>query len=149
MQDLMAKLQGFLSTQEGQAELAKVAGMLTTPQPSSQPPPQNESQSGGGLDLGAITSILSSLGGGGNSNVQEPTAQNNAMPNIDINMIMSLQKAFSSMNGDDKNTQLLLALKPHFREERRAKVDQAISIMKLISMLPILKESGILSGFLK
>lgn len=147
MQDLMAKLQGILGTQEGQAELAKVAGMLAAPQEPS-PPPQIEPPQGGGLDFSAIASMLSGLSGG-NSAAPEPVAQNSGMPNIDINMIMILQKAFSNMKGDDKNTQLLLALKPHFKEERRAKVDQAMSIMKLISMWPALKESGILSSFLK
>ena len=47
---------------------------------------------------------------------------------------------------NDKNTQLLLALKPHFSERRRQKVDQAISMMRLMAMLPALKESGIFAG---
>ena len=59
---------------------------------------------------------------------------------------MNLQNVFKSMNTNDKNSQLLLALKPHFKEERQAKVDQAISIMRLISMWPVIKESGIFSG---
>jgi len=53
---------------------------------------------------------------------------------------------FQSMNVNDKNTQLLLALKPHFGEKRQAKVDQAISMMRLFSMLPMLQESGIFAG---
>ena len=70
----------------------------------------------------------------------------NSMPNIDLNMILKLQQVFKSMNVNDKNSQLLLALKPHFSERRQAKVDQAISMMRLMNMLPMLKESGIFSG---
>ena len=60
--------------------------------------------------------------------------------------IVRLQQVFQSMSVNDKNTQLLQALKPHFSERRRAKVDQAVSMMRLFSMLPALQESGLFAG---
>ncbi len=52
----------------------------------------------------------------------------------------SLLGAAASPNDDEK---LLLALKPLLREENRGKVDTAVRLLKLISLLPLLKESGL------
>lgn len=47
-------------------------------------------------------------------------------------------------SGNDPRSQLLNALKPHLSEPRREKVDTAIKILKIIELLPLMKESGIL-----
>lgn len=66
---------------------------------------------------------------------------------IDIEAIMKLGEMMSAMNNtNDKNTQLLLALKPHLRPENRKKVDNALKLMKIIGILPLIKESGIMDG---
>lgn len=65
---------------------------------------------------------------------------------IDIEAVMKLGEMLSSMNKPDKNTQLLLALKPHLRPENRSKVDSALKLMKIMSILPLLRESGALEG---
>ncbi len=44
--------------------------------------------------------------------------------------------------GRDSRTDLLLALKPHLSAPRREKVDTAIKLLKIIDILPLLKESG-------
>lgn len=44
---------------------------------------------------------------------------------------------------DDNRAKLLLALKPHLSSPRQEKVDTAIKLLKLIDLLPLLKESGI------
>ncbi|MEG2813116.1 MAG: hypothetical protein RSA79_00805 [Oscillospiraceae bacterium] len=128
-----------------------------------QEQPQNQMP-----DLSAIQNILASFNQQQNqtnnqTNANMPVSNNantNANANlnglgdlgglagIDINMIMKLQQIMGSMKVSDKNSQLLLSLKPHFGEKRRKKVDQALNIMKLISVLPALKESGILGGLL-
>ncbi len=73
-------------------------------------------------------------------------SSNDFFGNIDIEAIMKLGEMLQSMNASDKNTQLLLALKPHLRPENRQKVDNALKLMKIINILPLLKESGILNG---
>ena len=65
---------------------------------------------------------------------------------IDIEAIMKLGELLSNMNKPDKNTQLLLALKPHLRPENRSKVDNALKLMKIINIIPLLKDSGIMDG---
>ena len=64
--------------------------------------------------------------------------------NIDpaqIGKIMSVMSRLKS-DRDDNRTKLLLALKPHLSAPRQEKVDTAIKLLKLIDLLPFLKESG-------
>lgn len=149
---------------------------LPTPAaPSPLPAQQGNSGGQSGLDLSALASMLSGIGSGGqttSSPQQNNGGQNapdlsgliaalsgmnstgtsggstgeNPLPGLDLNQIVKLQQALQSINGNDKNTQLLLALKPHFSERRRARVDQAIRLMRLFSMLPTLQESGFFAG---
>ncbi len=58
-------------------------------------------------------------------------SSNDIFGNIDLEAIMKLGEMLSSMNASDKNTQLLLALKPHLRPENRQKVDNALKLIKI------------------
>lgn len=62
---------------------------------------------------------------------------------LDPEMLLKMFALFESFNQPDDSERFLLALKPLLREENRAKIDSAIRLMKLFSLLPILKESGI------
>ena len=53
-----------------------------------------------------------------------------------------------AMTQKDKNSELLLALKPHLREERQARVDKAIKLLKLLALWNVLKDSGMLKNLL-
>jgi hypothetical protein len=48
----------------------------------------------------------------------------------------------------DKNSELLLALKPHLSAERQQKVDKAIKLLKLIAVWNMAKESGLLDNII-
>lgn len=65
----------------------------------------------------------------------------------DMIKIMSLINRFKN-TGDSENQRLLMALKPHLSEERQKKVDTAVKILKLIELMPVLSESGLLENFL-
>ncbi len=79
---------------------------------------------------------------------QEEPAQEDLFSDIDIEAIMKLGELLSNMNNkSDKNTQLLLALKPHLRPENRKKADNALKLLKILNILPLLKDSGIIDGF--
>lgn len=78
---------------------------------------------------------------------QSNNANNVALPanlgfdNIDFDMIMKAKKIFDTMNNTkDKNVDLILALKPHLRPETQNKADQAMKILKLFDILPLLRE---------
>ena len=143
MDDLLGKLQQILSSEEGQAQLREVASMLGV------------GEGGGMPDLSALQDIL---GGNSQSNANAHNTQNAqntqntqyqqepADGGPDIGTILRIAKAFSGTGGEDKNTQLLYALKPHLREENQHKVDEAAKILRLIALLPLIKDSGLLGG---
>ena len=67
---------------------------------------------------------------------------------INIDMFMTIGEIMSKMSEQDKNTELLLALKPHLRDENQAKIDTAVRLFRLISLLPYLKDSGLFENLL-
>ena len=63
---------------------------------------------------------------------------------IDIARVLS---AFKSKETDDRS-RLLLALRPHLSQNRRERVDKAVKLLRLVSLMPMLRESGFLSEIL-
>ncbi len=59
----------------------------------------------------------------------------------DFKMMMKAKSIFDKMNSaSNKNTDLILALKPHLSPENRNKADTAVKILKLFDILPLLKD---------
>ena len=69
--------------------------------------------------------------------------QQTAAPPIDMNSILQIQKAMQLFSQSNHNVELLRSLRPLLSEKRQKKVDDAVRIMQLIQMLPMLKESGL------
>ena len=65
----------------------------------------------------------------------------------ELGNIMSVVSKLNQKN-DDPRTNLLIALKPHLSEHKREKVDTAIKILRLLELLPLLKDSGVLGKLL-
>ena len=65
----------------------------------------------------------------------------------ELGNIMSIVSRLNNQQNDAR-TSLLLALKPHLSEAKQEKVDTAIKILRLLDLLPILKESGVLGKLL-
>lgn len=175
MDELMQKLQSVLSDEESMNQIRQLASMFgggnndnssqtqqtpTSPQDNSA----DTTSSGPDINMDDISKLLASLGGDSsqpNSNAQ-PQENQNSQPNLlnllnsnqqssdqlpfDIGKIMTLGSIISNASKADKNTELLLALKPHLKEEKQDKVDKVIKIFKLISLWPAIKESGLLGG---
>lgn len=149
MDDLSAKISQILSDPESMNQLRAAAAALGLdpsggPGPAQQqqqtPPQQNTGNPGGMPDLSALAGLLGGLGGGGNAQQSAPP------PAIDPKTISLMQGALSKLNSNDPNVSLLRALKPHFSSARSSRVDDAIRLIQLFSMLPVLRDSGILSG---
>ena len=62
----------------------------------------------------------------------------------DIASMLKLTSLIGEASKQDRNTDLLLALKPHLGEEKQKRVDKAIKLFKLLAIWNIAKESGIL-----
>lgn len=95
-------------------------------------------------DISAILGLL--LSGGPEKEQAEGEKQENAggiFGEIDPEMLMRLISVFSQLGERDKNTDLLLALKPHLRAENRPKLDSAMQIMKLITIMSALNDNNL------
>ncbi|HRR77348.1 MAG TPA: hypothetical protein P5191_11135 [Ruminococcus sp.] len=66
----------------------------------------------------------------------------------DFSGIIKLGSLLGSAAQSDKNTEFLLALKPHLNEEKQKKVDKAIKLLKLIAVWNMAKESGLLNDII-
>ncbi len=67
---------------------------------------------------------------------------------LDPGMLLTIMSMFESINKQDDNEKFLLALKPLLREENKAKIDTAVKFMKIFSLLPLIKDSGMLGKLL-
>ena len=122
MDDLAEKLSGILNDPESMAQVRKMAEGLFSESKDS-------SETTGGNILGNL------LGSGGETSSAD-------MP--DVNAIMRIVSLLKN-SGNDSRSGLLLALRPHLSEERRERVDKAVKILKLVSVMPLLKEQGLLN----
>lgn len=109
-------------------------------------------------DINMLKGVASSiLGDNGESEQPKPqsniaqqnTPQQSGVPalaglgfdGIDFDMIMKAKTIFERMNNtSNKNVDLIMALKPHLSPETQNKADQALRILKLFEVLPLLRE---------
>lgn len=76
--------------------------------------------------------------------IPSPPTQNTG--DIDIQKLMSVASAIKNTNQKDTTIDFLFALKPFLKSEKQLKADRVIKLLRLLAILPILKESGILGG---
>ncbi len=74
---------------------------------------------------------------------QDSSEEQGLFSGLDPEMLLKMLSLFEMFNQPNDNERFLLALKPLLREENRSKVDSALRLMKLFSLLPVLKESGL------
>jgi hypothetical protein len=129
--DLNDMLGKILNDPESMNQLKEAARALGL-DPDGPPPP--------GFGGGAAAPDLSALG-------SIPGGQNQTSgqsPPLDPAALQLIGSVVGRLNQPDKNIDLLRALKPHFSPQRATRVDSAIRLMQLFSLLPLLKESGLL-----
>lgn len=132
MEDLAAKLSELLESPDGLETVKSLAGALLNNQSGGKDgadeSPLEKLGAGGGLDaLGGLDSL-----GGLFSSIS---------PN-ELQAMIKVGNALKSNQQDDRS-RLLLALKPHLSTQRQGRVDQAVKILRLISVLPIISEQGL------
>ena len=139
MDDLTSRINQILSDPQSMQMIQNMAQSLglnaAAEQPAMVSPPQEQPP----FDMNQLGNLLSQLGIGQN---QPQTS----LPSIDMNAMLQIQKAMQLFAGGNQNIELLRSLRPLLSEKRQKKVDDAIRIMQLIKMLPMLKDSG-LFGF--
>lgn len=97
-------------------------------------------------DMEQLKSIASSLTGSGQS--EEKKEQNASQYNnlFSTDMLGKIGKLSNAVSSDDQRTALIKALKPMLSEQRQQKADEIMKILKIIQLMPLIRESGLLGG---
>lgn len=117
MDDLSSKLTELLSDPESMNRVRQMAESILGESGDDAPAPPS-------------TPDISSLG--------------NMLGSEELQSIISVISKMKSA-GDDSRVQLISALRPHLSEERKKRADTAIKILKLLDVLPLIKDSGLLN----
>lgn len=98
-------------------------------------------------DIEMLKGVASSILGSEDSKEEQSIRKSNtpaplqSMDSIDFDMIMKAKTIFDKMNKtSSKNADLIMALKPHLSAQTQNKAEQAIKILKLFEILPMLRE---------
>lgn len=158
MDDLAGKLSELLGSPEGLDKIKSLAGLLgqtafpqnppgdVPPAPAAAPSPLT------GINMDSMKGLAEMLGQAFQNSPGPEAAPASAMPaapgglGIDPGMLQTLMKLaplLSSFKQEDDNTRLLHALRPLLKEPRRKKLDDAIRMMQMLRVIPLLKNQGI------
>ncbi|MBR5682621.1 MAG: hypothetical protein IKW96_04965 [Ruminococcus sp.] len=81
-------------------------------------------------------------------NSSETNSNGANLPDIDISSVMKLTSLIGEASRQDKNTDLLLALRPHLGVEKQKRVDKALKLLKLLAVWNMIKDSGMLQDLI-
>ena len=123
MDDMLGKMGAILSDPESVKQLQELAQMLQQ-ESNSENTPEEE-----------ITSE------------KEPSANEDG-GGFDMSMLLRMQGLMGAIQTNDEDTKLLLALRPHLKDRRQKKVDQAVKLLKLYAVFSAVKENGLLQDLL-
>jgi len=123
-ENLLSRVSDFLNTDDGAQILNQLKSSFGI----------NNEASNATVDTSDLSQLLSSFSG----NKKEASRTDN----IDVAKLIPLITAISRAKTDDRATNLLISLKPLLSKEREPRVDHAITLMKIIALLSILKEYG-------
>ena len=142
MDDLSQQLQSILSDPQTMGRLQGLLNSLGKDQGEAPAEPAAPA----GPDL---STLLGALGVGQASKPQESagTGLMGLNPQA-LSLMTRLAPLLNRANREDDATRLLRALRPLLSEGRQKKVDEAIQILQMLRLLPLLKESGVFSGLL-
>lgn len=126
MEDIASIFEEILSSDEKKEQLKSIANMLGI-DPNAQ------------FDMSSIGNLL---GMGDETKSESETKEES---DFDFSKLLALKDVFNTTKSN-KNVDLLKALKPHLNEEHQKKIEQSIKLLKLLALVPILKEFGIFGG---
>lgn len=129
-------------------QLQSVMSSLGLSQDAAQAAPAAQSapaSGGGGPDLSALAGMLGSLAGGGSAPQDHPSQNStSALGSPDtLALVTRLAPLLSQVNREDDSTRLLQALRPLLSGARQQKIDEAVKILQLMRLLPLLGSAGL------
>ena len=112
-----------------QTAASVLGGMENNKPPIQEPEIKNNRQEQNQFDF---DNLLKNMGGLGNF----------GMP--DLSQLSAIVPILQAFNSPDERLDFINALKPLLSEERQRKADEATKLVKLMSVLPLLRERGIM-----
>lgn len=161
MEDISQKINDILGDEESMKQIRELADMLMGRSPlpeentdtSTNDTPtdtaesfdrdfsetaKNDAQQGGMPDLSALMGMLSGMGG------QQGGSSEGSDGGIDLGALMQISQALANAS-EDNNRRLLAALRPFLHEDKQARLDKAMKLLKLYAVYTQLKNSGMLN----
>lgn len=92
-------------------------------------------------DIDNLKEVAQSVFGGS----EQKADSNSDLPDIssiDPKMLGKITSVMSMLNKKDSRVELISALKPFLSSNRQVKADEAVKIIRLLELIPILKEQG-------
>ena len=141
MDDLNQQIQQILSDPQSMQQLQAMAASLglggaQNAQQQAAPPPVQPAQPP--QSMPDLSGLLASLGGGG-----APAPSIGGLSPDMLQTVGKLAPLLSQVNREDDSTRLLRALRPLLGSARQQKLDEAIKILQMMRLFPLLKNSGI------
>ncbi len=121
MENLLGRMQEVLSDPESMKQISELAQMFKSGEFSTSPEEKKPPPDAGKTE--------------------------NAFPDFDPTLLLKAGELFQQQE-HDKNTDLLLALRPHLRQYRQERLDRAVRMLKLWHIWKQLQASGMLQHFL-
>lgn len=125
MADLQSAVNAIMSDPAAMEQIRSLGSMLGIG--DSAPPTEKPS--------GDVASLLSSLTGSSPKPEPPPSAGGDM-----LGTMMKVAPLLGRLNEENDSTRLLNALKPFLSEKRRQRADQAIKLLAVIKLLPLIKE---------
>ncbi len=112
-----------------QTAASVLGGMENNKPPRQEPEIKHSKQEASQINF---DDLLKNMGGFGNL----------GMP--DLSQLSAIMPILQAFNSQDERLDFINALKPLLSEERQKKADEATKLVKLMSVLPLLRERGIM-----
>lgn len=146
MDDLAQRIGSILQDEESMKQIGELAAMLglapDASQTNSQPAFAPNQQQGFGPSNSQSQQNTQGLGFSNDPNASFQSL----LGGMDLGAMMNLASKLKDFNAEDNNTRFLLALRPLLGEEKQNKIDRAVKILKLLNLMPLIKDSGLLGG---
>ncbi len=112
-----------------QTAASVLGGMESNQVPKQEPDNKNKKQDQNQLNF---DDLLKNIGG------------SNGFGMPDLSQLSAIVPILQAFNSHDERLDFINALKPLLSEERQKKADEAAKLVKLMSVLPLLRERGIM-----
>ncbi|MDE7122575.1 MAG: hypothetical protein K2O42_10510 [Oscillospiraceae bacterium] len=118
MEDLLGKMQELLADPESMKQISELAEMLRADMNNN------------------------------NNNNNNSDTINHSANFLSPELLTKAGEFLNQQKKPDKNTALLLALRPHLRQQRQNKIDHAVKLLQLWGLFKNLQQTGILQNLL-